>query len=192
MDEISGKDDWIDAYLEWTNSEGQAVGVCLPPGGRIAQAGAAAGVDFAAAYLEWMDAAQVARESGPGRRAGAFVAYAGGAGEMNELDVFREAALLVALRTESDCVRILRRILEAGDASPRAVTFAYEALQHAERLLEDERSAWRALSALRSCYSPLSMPAWRTDFETDWPHAIEDVAADVHALTGKVLALQPH
>jgi len=67
-----------------------------------------------------------------------------------------------------------------------------EALEHAERLLEDERSAWRALTALSRGDLPQSSMAWRSDFEKNWPHALEDVAADVHALTSTVLALQAH
>ena len=189
MDEINCYDDWLDANLECMNLDDQVIGLRSLAGVGAAKAGVEP--DFAVAFLEWMDAAQQSREISPRRYASAFVAHPGGADDMNELDVLRETALLVALRTESECMRILNRILEAGDASPRAVTFVHEALQHAGRLLDDERNAFRALGALRSCHSSLSGPAWRPDFETDWPHAIEDVAADVHALTEKVLALQP-
>jgi hypothetical protein len=129
MDQIKSTVDWIVEYLEWSNAgeRGALPGVLAAVSVEAASDGAGDG--FAAAYLEWMDAAQPVSEPG--------------------FDLARrEAALWAALCTESDCVHILRQLLDAGDAPPRTVKFAFE--------------------------------------------AIEDVAADVHALMGKVLELRVH
>jgi hypothetical protein len=129
MDQIKSGVDWIVEFLEWSSADERTVGPGVLAVGGIEAASAGAGDEFAAAYLEWMDAAQPVSEPG--------------------FDLARrEAALWAALRTESDCVHILRQLLEAGDAPPRTVRFAFE--------------------------------------------AIEDVAADVHALMGKVLELRVH
>jgi hypothetical protein len=142
--------------------------------------------EFAAAYLDWMDAGLGATDHRvPASFSGGIVDPASG------LDVFREA-LMIALHTESDCIQFLRRILDAGDTSPGTVKLASEALEHAARLLEDERRAWRALPVLSRWDLPQPYTARRIDFENNWPRALEDVAADVQALTGTVLALQAH
>ena len=201
------KANWIGAYLEWTNADGWAFGPGPLARGGVGEVSTVAGEEFAAAYLDWMDARQQLRESSPHDHATVSASDAGGIDDdiceddtldydnadhdTSGLDVFREA-LMVALHTESDCIQFLRRILDAGGTTPRTVRFALEALEHAERLLEDERSAWRALTALSRGDLPQSSMAWRSDFEKNWPHALEDVAADVHALTSTVLALQAH
>jgi hypothetical protein len=207
MDQTKTTANWIGAYLEWTNAGGWAFGPGPLARSVFGEASTIAGQEFAAAYLDWMDAWQQLCESSPHYHA---TATASDAGDIDDgifeyealdddtvdyftsgLDVFREA-LMVALHTESDCIQFLRRILDAGDTTARTVSFALEALEHAERLLEDERSAWRALTALSRRDLPQSSMAWRSDFEKNWPHALEDVAADVHALTSTVLALQAH
>jgi hypothetical protein len=129
MDQIKSSVDWMVEYLEWSSAgeRGALPGVLAAVSVEVASDGAGDG--FAAAYLEWMDAPQAVPEPG--------------------FDLARrEAALWAALRTESDCVHILRQLLEARDAPPRSVKFAFE--------------------------------------------TIEDVAADVHALMGKVLELRVH
>jgi hypothetical protein len=129
MDQIRSTVDWIVEYLEWSSEGERALVTGALAGSGIDAASAGSDGEFSAAYLEWMDAAQAVTKP-------AF-------------DLARrEAALWAALRTESDCVHLLRQLLEAGDAPPRSMTFAFETL--------------------------------------------EDVAADVHALMGKVLEMRVH
>jgi hypothetical protein len=181
-----GPVNWIGAYLEWTGADGLALGLGPAVRSGIWETRVDASEEFATAYLDWMGG----RLGGSGYHA-AVSASDPGVDPARGLDVFREA-LMVALRTESDCIRFLRRILEAGDTSTHTVTLASEALEHAERLLEDERRAWRALPGLNRWDLPQPSSARRTDFENNWPRALDDVAADVQALAGAVLALQSH
>lgn len=127
--------------------------------------------DLAEAFFDWPDAA----------RAGAPAAGSEGDG----LEKLREAVLLWALRTESDCMHILRKVLDERSSAPDILRLAYEGLEHAERMLENERRAWHALTTLRN-------RAWTPNFDSDWPHAFEGVVTDVRALAGKVLELRPH
>ena len=178
--------DWVGAYLEWTETEGFAGAPECAGFYGMEAAGAAPANEFTAAYLDWMDAPPLARKRGTRlQRAGARRA------EVCGVDVFREA-LLVALQTESDCIQFLRQILDAGGATTRTLGFASEALEHAERLLENERRAWRALTARYPWDAKGMSPASRVEMEMNWPHALEDVAADVHALRGTIEALQSH
>ena len=188
MNQIAGTTDWIGAYLEWTDAS-SVTGAREHVGfGGMEVVGADVAEEFTVAYLDWMDVARPARK----RRSQYRSRGAGDAGaKISGVDVFREA-LLVALQTESDCVQFLRQILEAGGTSTRTLGFAYEALQHAERLLEDERRAWRALTARYPWDAKRMSTASRIEMETNWPHALEDVAADVHALRGTIQALQSH
>ncbi|OGA36412.1 MAG: hypothetical protein A3G80_12395 [Betaproteobacteria bacterium RIFCSPLOWO2_12_FULL_62_13b] len=181
---------WIRAYLEWTNADSWAPGFGSLAHSGIRETRVDVSEEFAAAYLDWMDAGQQSGASGPHFQAAASAKDPGGIVDpASGLDVSREA-LMVALHTESDCTQFLRRILDASDTTPRTVKLASEALEHAARLLEDERRAWRALPGLSRWDLPQSSTARRTDFETTSPHAREGVAADVQALTGTVLALQ--
>lgn len=120
--------DWIGAYLEWTETE---PGMAL----RSAFSGAHAddGGDIAATYLEWIDATPL-----QDRRASAPVSGS----------ALREDALLMVLRTESECARILRQALE------------------------DERSTTRAMQKAMA--------------------ALDDIDADVRALSGRILELRAH
>ena len=115
MAQHTGGSDWINAYLEWTDGE---IGIS---GQLFAVSGMAAGDDWAeeiaSVYLEWIDAAPKATQ--------------------------REAVLLMALRTESEFMHILRQALE------------------------DET-------------------------RMDWPCALENVEADVRALSGRILELRAH
>ena len=186
MDRINSATDWIGAYLEWTQCEWtETAASSQAHGGSAASDG-----DFTAAYLEWLDAGLPARAplstsrgATPARRASDV--FGGTSG-------FHEAVLLAALHTESDCLHILRQTLDGGAPNRGTIRLAVEALEYAHRLLDDERSAWRVLSALGGNGQRRSSDAWRTGFEADWPHALENVAADVQALTGKVLALHVH
>ena len=144
--------------------------------------------EWIAAYLEWTDAEGAGQEFAeacidwtvPARTSASDV---GGEGE--GLERLRESVLVWALRTESDCMHILRKVLDERSAAPDILRLAYEGLEHAERMLENEQRAWHALTTLRNC-------AWATGFDSDWPHAFEGVVTDVRALAGKVLELRPH
>lgn len=121
MDQIHAESIWIAAYLEWTGAAREAPAVrSIDPDPAAADED---GMQFARAYFEWMDARRI--EAAPRRRP--------------SIGATQEAILLAALRTESDCMRFLQRVLDAGEASPRAVGLACEALEYAEKLLADER-----------------------------------------------------
>jgi len=188
MNQIESTFDWVGEYLEWTQPDGWAIGSSSNPFSGPVQSSADAGEEFATAYLDWMNWEEPVRAARSAYRAGVRNS-ARGDDDMSGLDVFEEA-LLAALRTESDCLRLLRGIMDADNTPPRIVKFASRTVKHAERLLEDERRAWRALPGLSRWDLPQSSTARRTDFETTSPHAREGVAADVQALTGTVLALQ--
>src|SRR3990172_3079221 len=59
------KANWIGAYLEWTNADGWAFGPGPLARGGFGEVSTVAGEEFAAAYLDWMDARQQLRESSP-------------------------------------------------------------------------------------------------------------------------------
>lgn len=110
MDQVMRGVDWIAEYLEWSNA-GEAIA-----GSRVAAASGTGPHDatsgaFIASYLEWMESALPAPEA-----------------------VFdlarREAALWAAMRAESDCVRLLRRILEANGGTPRSLYSAFDEMEH--------------------------------------------------------------
>lgn len=182
--------DWVGEYLDWTQPDGWTVDASPLATLGPAQSSAEVGQGFVTAYLEWMDWVEPVRAAkSPYRAAARDTARSGG--DMAGLDVFEEA-LLAALRAESDCLELLRRILDAGETPPRIVKFASRTVKHAERLLEDERRAWHSLAALRHYNFAHSRAEWDPGCETEWPHALEEVAADVHALRGTVLAIQLH
>lgn len=186
MDQTNHASDWIGAYLDWTQSERTESEATSAVGSEPA----VTDCDFPVAYIEWLDAAVPAqplpwssRGVIPSRRASDV---------FGSSDGFHEAVLLAALHTETDCLHLLRQTLDAGAPNRGTVRLATEALEYAHRLLDDERSAWRVLNALGGNARRRSSDAWRTGFEADWPHAIENVAADVRALTGKVLELRAY
>jgi len=84
MTQIGGGSDWINAYLEWTEAGSGASGqlFAIP----AMEAGDDRAEETAAVYLEWIDAAPIATQ--------------------------REAVLLMALRTESEFMHILRQALD--------------------------------------------------------------------------------
>jgi len=175
---------WINEYLEWMDPGSS--GISATPA-----ISADANMDFVAAYLEWIDSAPSV--TAPGRATVVAHAPAPAGIEIYRPEALREAILLMALRTESECVHVLRQVVDQGDATSRTVELAAEAIAYAERLLEDEQTAWRALTALRSADTRQSSVAWQSDLNnSDWPHALEGVMADVRALTGRVLALHTH
>jgi hypothetical protein len=105
---------WISAYLEWTDTD---PGMGRPPALTGADSDAFGNDDLAAVYLEWIDAAPV-RD----RRARAPVSRSS----------LREAALLMVLRTESECAHILRQALEDDKSTSQAMQLAMEALDKIE------------------------------------------------------------
>lgn len=120
---------WIGAYLEWTNTEPGARLMPAPPG---ADADVDGGQDTAAFYLEWLDAAPL-RD----RRARAPFSQS----------ALREAALLVVLRTESECARILRQALEEDRSTSQAMQLAMATLDNIDanvRALSDRILELRA------------------------------------------------
>ena len=119
-----GSPEWINAYLEWTNTE-FAVASGMD---------ADAATDIATAYLEWIDAPPAKERRAPAFRAG---------------EPQREAVLLLALRTESECMQIVRQALDA-------------------RISSDIEAGM------------------------DWPSALANVAADMRALSGRILELRAH
>ena len=123
-------------------------------------------VDWVAAYLEWIDDEPAAPS--------------------------RETMLLSALRAESDCLHVLRQVLDAGESSAGSVQLAIDGLAEAQRLLEAEQRAWDALIEARESAWETRGPAWPADFDRAWPVTLSVVSAEMRALADRVLALRPH
>jgi hypothetical protein len=164
-----GSPEWIDAYLEWTGIEFTTAARMWLASEVDANADAA---DASTAYLEWIDAPP-AKE----RRA-----VASGAVQPQ-----RESVLLLALRTESECMHMLRQALDCGFPTSQTLRVAMEALDCARSLLDSERRAWQALSTLRVDND--ASVSWE---RRDWPGALANVEADVRALSGRILELRAH
>jgi len=164
MTQIGGGSDWIGAYLEWTDAEfGMSRELFAAPG---MDAGDGSAEDTAAVYLDWIDTASTATQ--------------------------REAVLLMALRAESECMHMLRQALDDGRPTSRTLRLAMEALDCAKHLVDDERRAWQTLNDLCLAEQPLAWIAWGDDSRMDWPCALEDVEADMRALSGRILELRAH
>jgi hypothetical protein len=182
--------DWVAAYLDWAQW-GAAIAPTLFASDGISEAVTCSSEETATAYLEWIVAA-------PTAAAEALVRTRDSAGrtlprdDAATLDAFRESMLLTALRTEADYLHILRRVMDAGDAAFPARKLVVDALIQAEKLLEDEQRAWCALMGLRNGELLEPRAQGERDFLAGWPLALEGVAADVHALAGKLLELQVH
>lgn len=116
MTQHSSSSEWISAYLEWTDSE---VGTTSQRSAfPVAIAGANGGEDIAAIYLEWIDSA-------PAQHAAtAFAA-----------EPLREAVLLMALRTESECMHILRQALDDGRPTSQTLRLALDNVEADVRAL---------------------------------------------------------
>lgn len=142
-------------------------------------------VEWIDAYLDWMveDEGMLARAGDAERTLAELSA--------EEREDQREAALLDALHMEAECMRVVAQILDRGGRSPEALAMALETLRFADRMLADEQRAWNALQAQRRWELALSPKrAWETQLQYRWDTALDHVAADVQALTGRVLALQ--
>lgn len=185
-------DDWVVEFLEWTPPDARTGGWAggwaeawagtggTSASGGIDAAGAALSEEFVAVFMDWMDPAPTMRAAGSDYRARR--------GDMAGVDVFRDA-LLAALRTESECLGLLQRVLHTGRMPRRMVKLASRTLRHAEHLLEEERRALRYLQRNERPRTRLESDAAP---EADWPHAIERMAADLSALKGTVRAALRH
>lgn len=111
-----GSPDWIDAYLEWTDRE-PGIGDRF-----LAYCGDDDGEDVATVYLEWIDAAPAVAQ------VAAQVANT----EPGMPDLLRQTVLLMALRTESECVHLLRQALDSGEPTARTLRLAVETLEHVD------------------------------------------------------------
>jgi len=174
--------DWIGSYLEWIDASWAA------PSAPATQAEAE--TDFCAAYLDWIEAdltagterRDVSRQM-YGRRTSDTVAGTSG---------FREAVLLAALHAESDCLHIMRRLVENSGVEAETLRLALKALDHAKQLIDDERMAKQALDELRGVGERRAGDILHARIDAEWPRAIEHVVADVRSLTDTVIAMQLH
>lgn len=180
--------EWISAFLEWTFSESDRSPAELRAHTDTLIASEAFG-EIAEAYLEWIDAAPVAAAAVRSQFVPDRPAVENG-GDAPGLS--REGVLLMALRTEADCVHMLRQVLEADGAAPATLQLAFEGLEDAQRLLEGEQRAWHALMDIRDEGWTTPERLWSSDFDQEWPAALESVTAEVRALAGKILAMHPH
>ena len=98
----------------------------------------------------------------------------------------------MALRTEADCVHMLRQVLEMDGAGAGDLQLAIEGLEDAQRLLEGEQRAWHALMDIREAGWAMPERLLPAGFDEEWPTALDSVAAEVRALAGKILAMHPH
>jgi len=123
MPEIEQSANWMTSYLEWMQLE---------------EASAAAGREWAEAYLDWVDSPR------SGSR--------GLASDLRRADVFREAMALMAARTESDCVHVAEvlrhaeQLLEDERGAWRALNMLRRCDRRRDRLppAGDDASAWEA------------------------------------------------
>jgi len=171
--------DWIGAFMEWHSGDG----IPMREPETLAAEDTDGGGFFTAVYLESMKVLAEAAAPMMRRRADDAVNA--------DRAQFREAVLLDALRMEAECVHILREILDRGSRSPETLALALETLRNANEVLADEARAWHALTIKRQqrlAFTP--MAAWENYVEYNWSHALEEVAVDVHSLTGRVLQLQ--
>jgi len=86
--------------------------------------------EWVAAYLEWFELPDTDWVDEP-----ESMLPAQASADLARIDARSEAVLLWALRTESDCMHILRELLEAGDSAPERIRQTVQALEHAEQLL---------------------------------------------------------
>ena len=168
--------EWIGAYRTWMDGEEGMVErrSCVRRSSRDTDGGE----DFTACFLEWVQV-----ESAP------LLEFKGA--EQPAREQIRESVLLDTLRMESECVHMLRQVLDSDSRTPETLQLALQALRNADELLLEENRAWHALHEKHRWFlEDSARAAWESQLEEDWSEAIEQVATDVHELTGKVLALQ--
>ena len=179
MEQRSVGTDWIGAYMQWMTGDD----VLAEAPAYFAADDTDGGEFFTTMYLDSMKVLAEAAAPMMRRRADDAV--------NTDRAQFRETVLLDALRMEAECVHILRQILDRGSRSPETLALALETLRNANEVLADEARAWHALTVKRQqrlVFTP--MAAWDNYVEYNWSHALEEVAVDVHSLTGRVLQLQ--
>lgn len=185
MDRDRSGTEWISEFLEWTFSESERSWADW----RAYEDTVLADEENAGAYLEWIDASSIAATA---VRSYFGIDRRGVQGGKDMLDLSREGVLLMALRAEADCVHMLRQVLETDGAAPGNLRLAIEGLEDAQRLLDGEQRAWHALMDVRQAGWTTPERLWSSGFDREWPSALENVAAEVRALAGKVLAMHPH
>lgn len=171
--------EWIGAYRAWLDGEDGMLE--RRSYARRSGGGTDGGDDFAACFLEWVQVESAplldfkrAEQPAPG-----------------EQEQVRESVLLDTLRMESECVHMLREVLDSDSRTPETLQLALQALRSADELLLEENRAWHALHEKHHWFlQDSAAAAWESQLEEDWSEALEHVATDVHELTGKVLALQ--
>jgi hypothetical protein len=168
--------EWIGAYRAWLDGE---EGMIERRSSARRSSSDSDGGDFAACFLEWVQV-----ESAP-------LLEFKGAEQPAAREQIRESVLLDTLRMESECVHMLRQVLDGDSRTPETLQLALQALRSADDLLLEENRAWHALHEKHHWFlQDSATAAWESQLEEDWSEAIEHVAADVHELTGRVLALQ--
>jgi len=174
--------DWTGAYLDWMEGEVDLIDEAAI----LAMEDAGDGVDFTAVFLEWMESPPRRNRRADDRIVVAAVPENGSP----EHELRRENTLLDALHMEAECVHILRQILDRGSQSEETLGLALETLRSANELLADESRAWHALRAQKRWHIALSpKAAWENQLDYHWTEALDHVAADVQALTGRVLRM---
>lgn len=173
--------DWTGAYLDWMDNRDDPQEATA-----VLAVGSDDRVDFTATFLEWMETPpRLDRRASDKGRAAIL-----GEVRVDEQDLRREKVLLDALHMEAECVHILRQILDRGRRSEDEIGLALETLRSANELLADESRAWHALRAQKRWHIALSpKAAWENQLDYHWTEALDNVAADVQALTGRVLRL---
>ncbi len=123
MDDRYSGTDWIAAYFEWADAgPGTLDRAPIDP---LAAAADEDTLRFVDAYLDWMDARRPA------------IAPLPPSGNIALAAAKREVILLAALRAQSNCIRVLRRVLDGGQTAPYAVGLACETIEYTHKLLED-------------------------------------------------------
>ena len=165
--------EWIGAYRAWLDGEDGLIERRSYV--RRAASGAEGGDEFSACFLEWVQA-----EPAPRLEFKAAGQPAAG-----------ETVLFDTLRIESECVHMLRQVLDSDGSTPQTLQLALQALRSADELLVEESRAWHALHEKHHWFlRDSAQEAWESRLDEEWSDAMERVATDVHELTGKVLALQ--
>jgi hypothetical protein len=179
--------EWIGAYRAWLDGEDGMIE--RRSNARRSGGDADGGDDFAACFLEWVQV-----ESAPlldFKRAEQPAQAAPGEVPPAEREQIRESVLLDTLRMETECVHMLREVLDSDSRTPETLQLAMQALRSADELLLEENRAWHALHEKHHWFlQDSATAAWESQLEEDWSEALEHVATDVHELTGRVLALQ--
>jgi len=126
MDQGKSSANWIQAYMEWTDADGWAFGTDRFAHNGFGILAVNGSGDFAAAYLAWMDAWQMPRESHRRDHATAAASCPDGIDvDTNAIEIDQLwDAFMVAAHTDSDCMPFLHRLIDGGDTRPRSLNTA--------------------------------------------------------------------